>query len=146
MQAKNFAMNILKQSSSIWVPELIANLDIFFDQIEATLSKSSSAGYFSPLQQFLFTFLSKVLARADPSLDPKIDESGSSMLNKWLAVQLLPTISIGTIQPLEEIFLHSFSYPYALVSGDYNNLYNFIKQHGNVMYMLAIAYCEKKIA
>nr|CAB54848.1 hydroperoxide lyase [Medicago sativa] len=129
-KAKNFSMNILKQSSSIWVPELISNLDIFLDQIEATLSKSSSASYFSPLQQFLFTFLSKVLARADPSLDSKIAESGSSMLNKWLAVQLLPTVSVGTIQPLEEIFLHSFSYPYALVSGDYNNLYNFIKQHG----------------
>lgn len=135
MQAKNFSMNILKQSSSIWVPELISNLDTFLDQIEATLSNSSSASYFSPLQQFLFTFLSKVLARADPSLDPKIAESGSSMLNKWLAVQLLPTVSVGTIQPLEEIFLHSFSYPYALVSGDYNKLYNFIKQHGNTLFI-----------
>ncbi|PNX56014.1 allene oxide synthase chloroplastic-like, partial [Trifolium pratense] len=131
--AKNFSMNILKQSSSIWVQELVSNLDIFFDQIEATLSQSSSASYFSPMQQFLFTFLSKVLARADPSLDPKIAKSGATMLNKWLAVQLLPTISIGSFQPLEEIFLHSFSYPYALVSGDYNNLYNFIKQHGNAL-------------
>lgn len=130
MQVKKFSMNILKQSSSIWVSELISNLDIFLDEMETTLSKNSSASYLFPLQKFLFTFLFKVLARADPSLDPKIAESGYSMLNRWLALQLLPTVSVGTIQPLEEILLHSFSYPFFLVSGDYNNLYNFVKQHG----------------
>lgn len=133
MQVKKFSMNILKQSSSIWVSELISNLDIFLDEMETTLSKNSSASYLFPLQKFLFTFLFKVLARADPSLDPKIAESGYSMLNRWLALQLLPTVSVGTIQPLEEILLHSFSYPFFLVSGDYNNLYNFVKQHGNAL-------------
>lgn len=136
MQSKNFSMKLLKESSSIWVPELVSNLDIFLDQIEATLSTSSSASYMFPLQQFLFKFLFKVLAKADTSLDPKIAESGYSMLNKWLALQLLPTISIGKVQPLEELFLHSFSYPFSLVKGDYNNLYNFVKQHGNVSSIL----------
>ncbi|KAL5081997.1 hypothetical protein RYX36_010418 [Vicia faba] len=129
-KSKQFSMQVLKESSSIWVPELVSNLDIFLDQIEATLSTTSSASYMSPLQQFLFKFLFKVLAKADTSLDPKIAESGYSMLNKWLALQLLPTISIGKVQPLEELFLHSFSYPFSLVKGDYNNLYNFVQQHG----------------
>lgn len=123
-------MDILKRSSSIWVSELVSNLDILWDNIESTLSNSSSVSYFSPLQQFLFTFLCKVLAGADPSRDPKIADSGSAMLNRWLALQLLPTVSIGILQPLEEIFLHSFAYPFFLVSGDYNNLYNFVKQQG----------------
>lgn len=136
MQSKKFSMQVLKESSSIWVPELVSNLDIFLDQIEATLSTSSSASYMFPLQQFLFKFLFKVLAKADTSLDPKIAESGYSMLNKWLALQLLPTISIGKVQPLEELFLHSFSYPFSLVKGDYNSLYNFVKQHGNVFSIL----------
>ncbi|KAL9322598.1 hypothetical protein ACSQ67_010651 [Phaseolus vulgaris] len=130
MQVKSYLMDILKRSSSIWVSELVSNLDILWDNIESTLSNSSSVSYFSPLQQFLFTFLCKVLAGADPSRDPKIADSGSAMLNRWLALQLLPTVSIGILQPLEEIFLHSFAYPFFLVSGDYNNLYNFVKQQG----------------
>ncbi|KAJ1400044.1 Cytochrome P450 [Sesbania bispinosa] len=129
-KAKKFSMDILKRSSGIWVSELVSNLDKMCDNIEATLSKSTSASYLFPLQQFLFTFLCKVLVGADTSRDPKIAESGFAMLNRWLALQLLPTVSIGVLQPLEEIFLHSFTYPFFLVSGDYNNIYNFVKQEG----------------
>ncbi|TKY48718.1 Linolenate hydroperoxide lyase [Spatholobus suberectus] len=129
-KVKGYIMDILKRSSGIWVSELVSNLDIMWDNIEATLSKSTSVSYLLPLQQFLFTFLCKVLAGADPSRDPKIAESGYAMLDRWLALQILPTVSIGILQPLEEIFLHSFAYPFFLVSGDYNNLYNFVKQQG----------------
>ncbi|XP_020238397.1 fatty acid hydroperoxide lyase, chloroplastic [Cajanus cajan] len=129
-KVKNYIMDILKRSSGIWIPELVSNLDTMWEKIEASLSKSTSVSYIFPLQQFLFSFLCKVLAGADPSLDPKIAESGYAMLDRWLALQLLPTISIGILQPLEEIFLHSFAYPFFLVSGDYNNIYNFVKQHG----------------
>lgn len=34
------------------------------------------------------------------------------------------------LQPLEEIFLHSWAYPFALVSGGYNKLYQFIEKEG----------------
>ncbi|XP_015936127.1 fatty acid hydroperoxide lyase, chloroplastic-like [Arachis duranensis] len=127
---KNFTMDILKRSSGIWASELVSNLDKMCDNLESTLSNSSSASYLFPLQQFLFTFLTKTLSGADPSVDAKIADGGYLMFDRWLALQLLPTVPIGILQPLEEIFLHSFAYPFFLVSGDYNNLYNFIKQHG----------------
>ncbi|KAF7805781.1 Fatty acid hydroperoxide lyase, chloroplastic [Senna tora] len=127
---KNFAIDILKRSSGIWVSELTSNMDVMWDNIESTLSGSSSAGYIFPLQRFLFSFFSKTIAGADPSRDAKIAESGYAMLDRWLALQVLPTLSIGILQPLEEIFLHSFAYPYFLVSGDYNQLYQFIKKEG----------------
>ncbi|XP_014490373.1 linolenate hydroperoxide lyase, chloroplastic [Vigna radiata var. radiata] len=129
-KVKGYIIDILKRSSGIWASELVSKLDVFWDNIESTVSKSSSASYLFPLQQFLFTFLCKVLAGADTSRDPKIAESGHAMINRWLALQLLPITSIGILQPLEEIFLHSFAYPSFLVSGDYNNIYNFIKQQG----------------
>lgn len=131
-------MDILKRSSGIWASELVSNLDTMWDNIETTLSNSKSAGYVFPLQVFLFNFLCKALAGADPSADAKIADSGYAMLDRWLALQLLPTLSIGVLQPLEEIFLHSFAYPFFLVSGDYNNLYNFIKQHGNTNAMSSL--------
>ena len=133
MQVKSYIMDILKRSSGVWVQELVLNLDTMWDSIEASLSNSSSASYIFPLQQFLFSFLCKALAGADPAKDSKIAESGYLMFDRWLALQLLPVAPIGIFQPLEEIFLHSFTYPYFLVSGDYNNLYNFIKQQGHTL-------------
>ena len=128
-------MDILKRSSRTWLSELTSNLDIFCDGIESTLSNSTSASYIFPLQRFLFTFLCKTLTGADPSRDAKIAESGYAMLDRWVFLQLLPTVSIGFLQPLEEIFLHSFAYPFFLVSGDYNQIYEFVKKEGNLSYL-----------
>ncbi|XP_050381555.1 fatty acid hydroperoxide lyase, chloroplastic [Argentina anserina] len=129
-QIKNFAMDILKQSSKVWVPELTANLSALWDTIDADIAKDGKASYLIPLQKSIFKFLTKCLVGADVSSSPKIAKSGHVMLDRWLALQLLPTVKIGVLQPLEEIFLHSFAYPSFLVSGDYNKLYKFIEEYG----------------
>ncbi|KAF4382685.1 hypothetical protein F8388_015513 [Cannabis sativa] len=129
-KVKNFAMDVLKQSSKIWVGELTSNLSTMWDTIEKDVSEKPSSSYLAPLQKFLFNFLVKCLIGADPSNSPKIAESGYIMLDRWLAFQLLPTIKIGILQPLEELFIHSFAYPFFLVSGDYNNLSSFVEEYG----------------
>ncbi|XP_022727971.1 fatty acid hydroperoxide lyase, chloroplastic-like [Durio zibethinus] len=129
-QLKNFAMDILKRGSKVWVTELIGNLDKFFDTIESDISKNGSSTYLSHLQKFIFNFLCKSLVGADPAVDADIANSATFTLDIWLALQLLPTTPIRVIQPLEEIFLHSYTYPFALVSGGYQKLYNFVEQHG----------------
>ncbi|KAL2245725.1 fatty acid hydroperoxide lyase, chloroplastic [Sesamum indicum] len=126
-QIKNFTLDILKRSSRSWTSTLVTSLDSMFDSFDAQLEGGSSASYLFPLQDFLFTFLSRALLNADPSAVPEIKKSGYIMLDKWLALQLLPTISINILQPLEEIFLHSFSYPFWLVKSDYQKLANFVK-------------------
>lgn len=131
-QVKKFAMDILKRSSKTWVSEVLGNLDTMWDTIESNISKSGSASYIVPLQKFIFKFLTKSLVGADPSSSPDIAESGYIMLDRWLALQLLPTVKIGILQPLEEIFLHSWAYPFLLVSGDYRKLYEFVRKEGNV--------------
>uniref|UniRef100_A0A5B6ZEC8 Putative CYP74B24 n=1 Tax=Davidia involucrata TaxID=16924 RepID=A0A5B6ZEC8_DAVIN len=129
-QVKNFAMDILKRSSTIWVPTLVDKLDTMWDTIDSNLSKSGSASYLIPLQQFIFSFLTRCLVGADVSSSPEIADFGFAYLDKWLALQLLPTVKIGILQPLEEIFLHSFAYPFALVSYGYNKLVEFVKKEG----------------
>lgn len=125
-------MDILKRSSKTWVSEVLSNLDTMWDTIESTISKSGSASYLVPLQQFIFKFLVKSLIGADPSSSKEISESGYIMLDRWLALQILPTVHIGALQPLVEIFLHSWAYPSFLVSGDYNKLYQFVEKEGNL--------------
>ncbi|KAL5990142.1 hypothetical protein ACLOJK_011039 [Asimina triloba] len=127
---KSFAADILKSSSRVWASELTVNLERMWSAIEADVAESGSASFPLPMQKFLFRFLTKVIVGADPTEYPDVGETGFAILDKWLALQLLPTVSIRVLQPLEEIFLHSFPYPFLLVSGGYKKLYNFIESGG----------------
>lgn len=122
-------MDTLKRSSSVWIPTLTTLLDSMWDNIEPQLS-SGSASYIIPIQKFIFSFSSLCIAGADPANSQDIAENGYIRMDRWLAVQLLPSIPINAFQPLTEILLHSFAYPYFLVSGDYNKLYEFIETEG----------------
>lgn len=129
-QVKKFSMDILKRSSTIWVPTLTSNLDTMWDTLESKLSESDSASYLIPIQKLIFSFFTRCLIGADPSASPEIAKSGYVMADLWLALQLLPTVKIGVLQPLEEIFLHSYAYPFALVSSGYNKLAKFVEEQG----------------
>ncbi|KDP30776.1 hypothetical protein JCGZ_13719 [Jatropha curcas] len=129
-KVKRFAMDVLKRSSKVWLTELLTNLDTLWDTVDKEISEKGKASYLFPLQQCIFKFLSKSLAGADPAKSPEIEKSGYAMLDRWLVVQLLPTVPITAFQPLTEIFLHSFTYPFFLVSGDYKKLTEFIKKEG----------------
>lgn len=96
-------MDTLKRSSRVWESEVISNLDAMWDTIESNLAKDGKASVFVPLQKFLFNFLSKSIVGANPAADPKVAESGYAMLDRWLAVQLLPTINIGMDEPKEHM-------------------------------------------
>lgn len=130
-KAKSFSMDILKRSSSVWVSSLLSGLDTMWTNIDEKLAKDGKATYLIPLQKCLFNFLAKSIVGADPaSYSSKLANSGHIMFDKWLAIMLLPTVNVGLLQPLEEIFLHSFSYPSFLVKGDYDTLADFIAQQG----------------
>nr|QWK52317.1 cytochrome P450 74B2 [Isatis tinctoria] len=133
-KVKSFAIEILKRSSEVWLRELLSNLDKFWETVESDISKNDSASYIISLQRCIFNFLSISLTGANPSASPEIAENGWRMLDKWLAVQVIPTTKIGILQPFEEIFLHSWAYPFILVAGDYQKLYNFINENaGDVL-------------
>ncbi|KAK1275369.1 hypothetical protein QJS04_geneDACA000812 [Acorus gramineus] len=133
-KVKSFCMDLLKRSSKVWASEFLNALDTMWTTIEGDLEKVSGkggAGFIVPLQRCIFRFLCKALAMADPEKVKEIDEYGFAMLDKWLAVQLLPTTGTGVIpQPLEEIFLHSFPLPFLLVKNDYLKIYEFLRTQG----------------
>ncbi|PSR95289.1 Fatty acid hydroperoxide lyase [Actinidia chinensis var. chinensis] len=127
---KGFAMDILRRSSATWVPTLLSKLDSMWSTIDSKFNSSSSANYLVPLQQCLFGFLAQCFVGADPAASPNIADHGYAMIDLWLGLMLLPTVKIGFLQPLEEIFLHSFAYPSLLVSGGYNKLAKFVEEEG----------------
>ncbi|KAM7495222.1 hypothetical protein LguiB_029831 [Lonicera macranthoides] len=127
-KVKSFILDILKQGSANWSQSLTSKLDTMWDTLESEVSTSGSAQYRVPLQEFVFSFLVRCFIGVDPT--PEIAKSGPSTLTIWLALQVLPTIYIGILQPLEEIFLHSFAYPFAFISRGYNKLVQFIETTG----------------
>ncbi|XP_051125649.1 fatty acid hydroperoxide lyase, chloroplastic [Andrographis paniculata] len=128
-QLKEFAIDTLRRSAATWTPEILSSLTTLFDEVDAQLSGGGGSVITLLLlvQQFLFTYLSRVLLGADPAAVPEMKKSGHIMVDRWLALQLAPTIPILALQPLVEIFLHSFPYPFFLVQSDYNKLASFIK-------------------
>lgn len=152
-------MDILKTSSKVWQSEVISNLDVMWDTIEAGVAKDGSASVLVPIQKFLFNFLCRSLVGADPAASPKVAESGYQMLDLWIALMVMPTAPVGNnqaqqwirlslyselafrcvilivlytdvFQPLPEIFFHSWTYPFAFVSGGYNTLFEFVEKYG----------------
>uniref|UniRef100_A0A1J3J6A3 Linolenate hydroperoxide lyase, chloroplastic n=1 Tax=Noccaea caerulescens TaxID=107243 RepID=A0A1J3J6A3_NOCCA len=128
-KVKGFSMELLKRGSEVWRRELLSNLDNFWETVESDLSKNDAASYIIPLQRCIFNFLSASLAGVNTSVSPDIAENGWKMIDRWLAIQIIPTTKIGILQPLEEIFLHTWPYPFFLVAGDYKKLYNFINDN-----------------
>ncbi|XP_073280526.1 fatty acid hydroperoxide lyase, chloroplastic [Primulina huaijiensis] len=127
-QVKNLASSMLRQSSSIWVPSMESSLDTLWDSTESKLSTSSNGvSYYLPIAKFLFTFLSRTLLRADPSSTPVVSKYGHLIISVWLALQIVPSTVINTFQPLPEILLHSFTYPFWLISFGYQKLSDFVK-------------------
>lgn len=122
-------METLKRGSKVWVQELRSNLNNFWKTVESEISKNGTASYIFHLQSCIFSFLFASLAGVDVSISPDIAENGWKTLDRWLALQVIPTAKIGILQPLEEIFLHSWAYPAFLVAGDYKKLYNFIDEN-----------------
>ncbi|CAO2041384.1 unnamed protein product [Urochloa humidicola] len=139
-RVKSFAMALLHRSAQSWPSELRAGVDAMLNSVEADLSKGDTANYLVPLQQCIFRFLCKAFVGADPSTDWLVDRFGFTILDIWLALQILPTQKIGLIQPLEELLIHSFPLPSFLIWPGYYLLYRFVEQHGAE----AVAFAEKE--
>jgi len=133
-RVKEFAMALLHRGAQAWPAELRAGVDGMLDAVEADLAKATgdkpSASYIVPLQQCIFRFLCKALVGADPAADWVVDRFGFTILDVWLALQILPTQKVGLVQPLEELLIHSFPLPSFVIWPGYYLLYRFVEKHG----------------
>lgn len=143
-RVKTFAMDLLHRSARTWSADFRASVGAMLDAVDAEFGKNDgsdkkpSASYLVPLQQCIFRFLCKAFVGADPSADWLVDNFGFTILDIWLALQILPTQKIGLVQPLEELLIHSFPLPSFLIWPGYYVLYRFIEKHGAE----AVAYAE----
>ncbi|KAF8677302.1 hypothetical protein HU200_046788 [Digitaria exilis] len=129
-RVKNFAISLLHRAAPRWPSVLRSSVDAMLDSVDSDLAAKEQANYIVAMQQCIFRFLCKALVGADPSVDWVVDRFGFTILDIWLALQILPTQKVGVIQPLEELLIHSFPLPSFLISPGYNILYRFVEKHG----------------
>ncbi|CAD6248475.1 unnamed protein product [Miscanthus lutarioriparius] len=136
-------MDLLHRSARSWPVDFRAGVGAMLDTVDAEFAGKAtddkpSASYLVPLQQCIFRFLCKAFVGADPSADWLVDNFGFTILDIWLAWQILPTQKVGLVQPLEELLIHSFPLPSFLIWPGYYLLYRFVEKHGAE----AVAYAE----
>ncbi|CAL9090237.1 unnamed protein product [Musa textilis] len=71
---------------------------------------------------------SRGLSSACDPKDTELGLDGPGLITKWVLFQLGPLLTLGLPSYLEDLFLHSFRLPAALIRGDYDRLVAFFRE------------------
>ncbi|KAK4348768.1 hypothetical protein RND71_031523 [Anisodus tanguticus] len=106
------------------IPEFHNSYSELFETLENELSTKGKAGLNAANDQAAFNFLARSLYGVNP-LDTKLRSDGPKLIGKWVLFQLHPLLILGLPKVLEDLVMHTFRLPPALVKKDYQRLYNF---------------------
>ncbi|KAI5076885.1 hypothetical protein GOP47_0008950 [Adiantum capillus-veneris] len=138
---KGFCFKILQSSGRKFIPEFHATFTEGASEWDAQLDATGEADFSSVSQSFTLRFLCRAMLDADPIAPgpASLGKEGPTLIQVWLAPQLAPQASLG-LPKLVEAILHTVPLPFALVSRQYNKLYEFF--HTNGQHLLDIAVQE----
>ncbi|MCD7469502.1 Allene oxide synthase 2, chloroplastic [Datura stramonium] len=93
-------------------------------KLNKELAEKGKADLNSGNDQAAFNFLAKSLYGANP-VETKLGTDAPTLIGKWVLFQLHPVVSLGLPKVLDDLILHTFRLPPALVKKDYQRLYDF---------------------
>ncbi|KAJ8762329.1 hypothetical protein K2173_007486 [Erythroxylum novogranatense] len=114
----------LKSRRDQVIPEFISSYNELFDTLEKELASKGKAIFGSANDQAAFNFLSRSLYGVNPA-DTKLGNDGPGLVAKWVLFQLGPQLTLGLPKYLEDLTIHNFRLPPALIKKDYQRLYDF---------------------
>ncbi|KAJ4744786.1 Allene oxide synthase [Rhynchospora pubera] len=124
---KKFLFFLLASRRQEIIPEFSRTFGSLFENLEDELAKKGKADFGGPNDQAAFDFLSRALFGQDPA-ETKLGRDAPKLIRKWVLFQLGPLLTLGLPPYLEDLLLHSFMLPPALVKSDYNRLAEFFKE------------------
>lgn len=130
---KQLMFFILKSRRDFVIPEFQACYGELFETLEAELSTKGKAKFGEPSEQAAFNFLARSLYGSNP-VNTKLGSDGPKLIAKWVLFQLGPLLSLGLPKLIEEILVHTFPLPPALVKRDYHRLYDFFYGSANSIF------------
>ncbi|XAR61818.1 Hydroperoxide dehydratase [Bertholletia excelsa] len=124
---KQLMFFLLKSGRDRVIPEFHASYTELFKTLESELASNGTAVFSDANEQAAFNFLARSLYGSNPA-DTALGLDGPKLASKWIVFQLAPQLVLGLPKPAEELLLHTFRLPPALVKKDYKRLYDFFYQ------------------
>ncbi|KAI5655996.1 hypothetical protein M9H77_24789 [Catharanthus roseus] len=112
------------------IPEFHNSYSELFDGLEDQLSTNGKANFNQGNDQAAFNFLARSLYGVNPA-DTKLGLDGPKLIGKWVLFNLHPVLRLGLPNGIEDLLIHTFRLPPALVKKDYQSLYNFFYENSN---------------
>ncbi|CAM8914049.1 unnamed protein product [Rhodiola kirilowii] len=124
---KHFFLSILTARHNKFIPLFQSSMAQLFITLEDNVADKGEANYNDLNDLAAFDFVFKLFCDKDGPSETKLGSKGSSIITKWLFLQLAPLMSLGlSFVPnfVEDLMLHTFPLPFILVKSDYKKLYD----------------------
>ncbi|KAB2083509.1 hypothetical protein ES319_A05G272300v1 [Gossypium barbadense] len=121
---KQLLFFLLKSRRDHVIPEFQASYSELFETLEKEVAEKGKSSFQTANDQAGFNFLCRAFFGSNPP-DTKLGTDGPSLISKWVLFQLGPVLKLGLPKYVEELLIHTFPLPPALVKKDYQRLYDF---------------------
>ncbi|KAJ3670129.1 hypothetical protein LUZ60_010453 [Juncus effusus] len=108
------------------IPQFLTTFGTLFDNLENEIAQNGKADFGDPNDQAGFDFLARALLGQDPK-ETKLGQDGPKLIMKWVVFQISPLLKLGLPTYVEDLLIHTFRLPTALVKSDYERLTEFFR-------------------
>ncbi|XP_074568802.1 LOW QUALITY PROTEIN: allene oxide synthase 1, chloroplastic-like [Curcuma longa] len=109
------------------IPEFRRTYGTLFEAMEAEIAAAGRADFGAASDRAAFDFLARAFFDRDPEAS-EMGLDGPGLISKWVLFQLGPLLTFGLPAYLEDLLLHSFRLPPALIRADYHRLAEFFRE------------------
>ncbi|XP_078180128.1 allene oxide synthase [Carex rostrata] len=124
---KKLLFFLLASRRSEIIPQFRSTYGSLFENLEEELAKKGKADFGGLNDLAAFDYLAGALFGVNPA-ETKIGRDAPKLISKWVLFNLGPLLTLGLPPYLEDLLLHSFRLPPALVKSDYNRLVEFFRE------------------
>ncbi|XP_023554237.1 allene oxide synthase 3-like [Cucurbita pepo subsp. pepo] len=122
---KRHFLKFLASRHDKFIPLFRNSVSEMFSKLEKELEKNNAADFNSVSDAASFDFIFRLLSDGKP--DEKLGSDGHSLVDRWLIMQLAPLATLGLpkfLSCFEDLIIHTFPLPFALVKNAYRKLYD----------------------
>ncbi|KAA0031258.1 allene oxide synthase 3-like [Cucumis melo var. makuwa] len=121
---KRHFLNFLASRHHQFIPLFRTSISEMFDKLEKELKNNNVANFNPVSDSASFDFIFRLLS--DRSPNKNFISEGPGLVDRWLTMQLAPLATLGLpkiFSCFEDLIIHTFRLPFALVKSAYRKLY-----------------------
>lgn len=128
---KRIIFLLLSSRRDYVIPEFQNTYSELFEVMENEIRTKGKVNFNEEGEIAAFNFLARSLFGADPAKS-KLGRRAPKLIGKWVLFQLHPLLGLNLLPNIiEDILMHTFRLPSALIKKDYQLLYDFFYENSN---------------